>query len=121
MGNDKCCTTTDSGIKTDDLKTSKLLQQKVLTKDDDNENSNFNNNNGLKHCIVEITEDHLETKNVGNDEKGEIITRSNDDDTPKTQPNEVRVEILHHGNMNSPSIRRVSDMYDCNLQNNKEE
>ena len=96
-GNDKCAST-DSGIKTDDSKTSKLLQQKVLTKDDDNENSNNNNNNnGLKHCIVEITEDHLEMKNVGNDEKGEKIRRSNDDDTPKKQPNEVRVEILHHG------------------------
>ena len=96
-GNDKCCTSTDSGIKTDDSKTSKLLQQKTLTKDDDHENSNNNNNNGLKHCIVEITEDHLEMKNVGNDEKGEKIRRSNDDDTPKKQPNEVRVEILHHG------------------------
>ena len=61
-------------------------KKKATVKEQDSGNENNNNNNNLKHCVVE-----METSNDGFENKTVTVGFS------ESNPNEVRVEVLHHG------------------------
>ena len=83
---------TDCGVTAEEEKLSNDHQQKIPIKDQDKENTN--NNDDLKHCIVEIDDNILET----NEKKENGNTKN--DDNPQHTGNEVHVEVLHHGKYN---------------------
>ena len=78
---------TNVGVKIDGVGDAIGDQKKTDTvKEQDHGSENNNNNNNLKHCVVE-----METSNDAYENKTVTVGFS------ESNPNEVRVEVLHHG------------------------
>ena len=77
---------TNVGVKIDGVDA--ISDQKKAQDQDEKEqdHGNENNNNTLKHCVVE-----METSNDAYENKTVTVGFS------ESNPNEVRVEVLHHG------------------------
>ena len=73
------------GVKIEGVDAISDEKKKATVKEQDSGNEN-NNNNNLKHCVVE-----METSNDGFENKTVTVGFS------ESNPNEVRVEVLHHG------------------------
>ena len=76
---------TNVGVKVDGVDAIADQKKTDTVKEQDHVNEN-NNNNNLKHCVVE-----METSNDGYENKTVTVGFS------ESNPNEVRVEVLHHG------------------------